>query len=106
MDIDMSTRVLQGTAIMSRQIMCINKTNRQDPHDRIHSVGGVVGGVRWKTTQQQTIQDVERDSQAYYVSVGNNSVWVIVATNNGHKYIKTQNDGLHPNNLLSLPECP
>jgi hypothetical protein len=24
----------------------------------------------------------------------------------GNKYIKTQNDGDQPNNLLSLPECP
>jgi hypothetical protein len=91
---------------MSKQIMCINKTNRLDPHDRIHNVGGIAGGVRWKTTQQQAIQDIERDSSAYYASANGKSVWVIVATHNGNKYIKTQNDGLHPNNLLSLPECP
>jgi len=24
----------------------------------------------------------------------------------GNKYLKTQNDGEQPNNLLSLPECP
>ena len=24
----------------------------------------------------------------------------------GHKYLKTMADGEHPNNLLSLPECP
>lgn len=91
---------------MSLQIMCINKTNRSDPHDRIHYVGGVSGGARWKKTQQQAIQDVGRDPQAYYVSVGGKSVWVIVADHNGNKYLKTQNDGLQPNNLLSLPECP
>lgn len=91
---------------MSVQIMCINKTNRQDPHDRIHSIGGVTGGVRWKKSQQQAIQDIELDPKAYYVSVGGVSVWVIVAVHNGNKYIKTQNDGLHPDNLLSLPECP
>ena len=56
---------------MDLQISCINKTYRQDPHDRIHSVGNV-----------------------------------IVAVHNGNKYIKTENDGLHPNNLLALPECP
>ncbi|WP_157785358.1 DUF3892 domain-containing protein, partial [Bradyrhizobium yuanmingense] len=25
---------------------------------------------------------------------------------NGHKYIKTKADGIQPDNLLSLPECP
>jgi hypothetical protein len=31
---------------------------------------------------------------------------VIVATHNGNKYIKTEADGIHPDNLLALPECP
>jgi hypothetical protein len=31
---------------------------------------------------------------------------VIVAVHNGHKYIKTKADGIQPDNLLSLPECP
>lgn len=30
---------------------------------------------------------------------------VIVAIHNGNKYIKTENDGEQPNNLLSLREC-
>nr|WP_269474859.1 DUF3892 domain-containing protein [Serratia ureilytica] len=35
------------------------------------------------------------------------SVWVIVSNSAaGNKYLKTQNDGEQPNNLLSLPECP
>nr|WP_301538770.1 DUF3892 domain-containing protein [Klebsiella pneumoniae] len=33
-------------------------------------------------------------------------MWVIVAVSaSGNKYLKTQNDGEQPNNLLSLPEC-
>lgn len=32
---------------------------------------------------------------------------VIVAVSaNQNKYIKTENDGLQPNNLLNLPQCP
>jgi predicted secreted protein len=88
------------------QIQCINKTNRNDPHDRIQFVGGVSGGQRWKMSQKDAISYIENGTYAFYVSVNGQSVWVIVATNNGNKYIKTQNDGQHPNNLLSLPECP
>lgn len=87
------------------QIQCINKTNRNDPHDRIQSVGGVSGGQRWKMSQKDVIAYIENGTYAFYVSVNGQSVWVIVATHNGNKYIKTQNDGQHPNNLLSLPEC-
>ena len=89
------------------QVQCINKTDRYDPHERIQYIGGMRSdGVRWKRSQQQAITDIESGIYAYFVSVGGHSVWVIVAIHMGNKYLKTQNDGLHPNNLLSLPECP
>jgi hypothetical protein len=88
------------------EIKCINKTNRQDPHERIQNVGGIrASGVTFKITQPACIAEIEGDEQ-FFVNQGGKSVKVIVATHNGHKYIKTENDGLQPNNLLSLPECP
>jgi hypothetical protein len=41
-----------------------------------------------------------------HLSEAGKTVEVIVATHNGKKYIKTEADGPHPNNLLALPECP
>jgi hypothetical protein len=92
----------------SVQITCINKTPRMDPHDRIKSVGGVnPDKTRWKISQPDAIAGVEAGKWNFYVSVGGKSVWVVVATSaHGHKYLKTQNDGEQPDNLLSLPECP
>jgi len=88
------------------QVFCINKTDRYNPHERIQNIGGYGGGTRWKHSQQQAIGFIESGQFMYYVSVGGNSVWVIIAVHNGNKYLKTQNDGVHPDNLLSLPECP
>jgi len=89
------------------KISCINKTNRQSPHDRIQYIGGVnPDGTRWKMSQPDAITHIENGKYAFYVSVNLREVNVIVSTNNGNKYIKTENDGVDPNNLLSLPECP
>lgn len=88
------------------QIQCINKTNRYSAHERISHVGGTVPS-RWKLTQEQAIAAIDAGEWQFYVSVSGKSVWVIVAkTAAGHKYLKTENDGEQPNNLLSLPECP
>lgn len=88
------------------QIMCINKSNRQSAHERITHVGGTTP-KRWKITQPEAIAHIKSGEWKFYTSVNGKSVWVIVArTGQGHEYLKTENDGEQPNNLLSLPECP
>lgn len=84
------------------QVTCITKRQHQNPHERIQGIGG----VGWWRAEDDAIRDVEGDSGSYNVSVGGKTVWVIVATHNGRKYLKTETDDYAPNNLLSLADCP
>lgn len=90
------------------QVMCINKSDRYNAHERILNIGGVDGdGKRWKITQARAIELIESGEFSFYVNQDGRVVDVIVAVSQyGHKYIKTTADGEQPNNLLSLPECP
>jgi hypothetical protein len=89
------------------RIECINKSVRQDPHRRIESVGGNnEDATRWKMSEDRAIQAIENTTYSFYISVGGQSVDVIVAIHEGRKYLKTKADDLQPNNLLSLPQCP
>ncbi len=90
-----------------RQVKCINKTHRMDPHDRIQNIGGTnADGSSWKKSQPDAIHAIESGAMSFYVSAAGRTAEVIVATHNGRKYLKTTADGIHPDNLLALPECP
>jgi hypothetical protein len=89
------------------QIQCVRKLNRQDPHERIQGVGGVnADGSPWYLLLDAAIKGVLDKTYRFWTAGGGKSVWVIVAYHNGHPYLKTEADGIQPDNLLALPECP
>ena len=97
-----------NTQTTTVRIRCINKTNRLSAHERIAAIGGVnADNTRWRLMLDQAITGIKDGRWRFYVDVNGKSVAVIVAISAaGREYLKTENDGEQPNNLLSLPECP
>ena len=86
-----------------KQVTCIRKRgNHYNPHERIERIGG----SGWSESEDVAIRKIEAGTESYYTHVNGRQANVIVASYSGRKYLKTENDGYSPDNLLSLPECP
>ena len=92
---------------MANQILCIRKSSRMDHYDRITHIGGLnEQGQRWFLTQAEAIMGIENGKWQFHIRFGGRDIPIVVAvSSDGHKYLKTPADRLHPNNLLTLPEC-
>ena len=90
------------------QVLCVTKSDRTNIHERITNIGGKNGdNTRWRVTQESAIEKIENGTWEFFVSRGGKTANVIVSTSaQNNKYLKTENDGALPDNLLSLPECP
>jgi hypothetical protein len=92
--------------MVSFQITCVKKTRRTEPHQRITHIGGGSREKFWRFTQRDAIDGIESGTWSFHVRLNGALLKVDVATGElGHKYLKTQADGLQPENLLALPQC-
>ena len=85
---------------MATRISCIIP-DPKDPTNRIVGVGGLFGWTEWEDV---VIGEIE-DGANYYVEVGVERVPIVVAEQDGLKYLTTDPDKTRKNELLSLPHC-
>jgi hypothetical protein len=66
-------------------------------------VSRTVAVARHFATLREAQQRMRTDD--YSLSRGGRTVLLVVAIHLGRKYLKTEADGVTPDNLLALPEC-
>ena len=94
---------------MEVRVLCVSKTDRYNPHERIRGIGGTnADGTRWWLQLDQAIAGIKRGEWQFYVErpPGHRVNVIIARSQYGNEYLKTETDGEQPDNLLSLPECP
>jgi uncharacterized protein DUF3892 len=90
------------------QVSCITRRDDGDgPQERIDYVGGINSdGTPWKLPADEAIAGIEAGNWSLWTLGGGRFAFVVVATHDGRKYLKTDRDQIEPDGLLALPECP
>jgi hypothetical protein len=90
------------------RVDCVNKPDRNSPHERITNVGGPKpdGTGRWKDSVPNVVRFIENKEHRFYTNEGGVSAWVGVRTSAaGNKFLQSHADGVWKDNLLALAEC-
>jgi hypothetical protein len=83
------------------QVTCINKLNRNSPHEGITHLGG----SNWKWSREDVIRSIENKSNTFFTQVNGKRADIGVVNGVNGKYLRTHADGQWNDNLLALMEC-
>ncbi len=86
-----------------RTVTIANRAYSSDPLERVEMIGGVNSDhTRWNLSQTSAIAAIEAGTDEFYVNAGDAPVKLVVLTHNGQKYLRTEREKTHPDDLLSL----
>jgi hypothetical protein len=86
-----------------RAVSVVNRAYSHDPLERVEAIGGVNSNhTRWKLTQAAAIAAIESGTDEFFVKTTDGDVKLIVLAHAGQKYLKTEREKTHPDDLLRL----
>jgi hypothetical protein len=91
------------------RIRCIVKSDRTDAHQRVRAICGLKPDAsHWTLTHGDAVSQIEDGTSVFYIErTGGRRLEVVVAMDlRAHKYLKTVEDEIQPEELLYLPSCP
>jgi hypothetical protein len=88
---------------MQYLVNCVTKRDaRHALHERIEYVGNE---GKWKLAERFAIQRIESQEDSFFIYVDQRLAEIVVAIQNGRKYLTTRADNNERNYLLELPDC-
>lgn len=88
----------------SRAVLFVNRAYSHDPLERVDAIGGVNSDrTRWRFSQTAAIAAIEAGTDEFFMKTADAAVKLIVVTHRGEKYLKSEREKTHPDELLSLP---
>lgn len=86
-----------------RAVTSIQKAYSHDPHERIDTIGGVNSDKSlWSMSQEDAIAAIESRRTEFFVTTGGSIVRLVVVTHAGQKYLQSEREKTHPDDLLIL----
>lgn len=86
-----------------RIVSTVSRAYSRDPFERIASIGGVnADRTRWCLSQTAAIALIEGGTDEFVFLVGDQRVRVVVLPHGGEKYLQSEREQTHPDELLNL----
>ncbi len=87
-----------------RAVSTITRAYSHDPLERIDSIGGVNSDrTRWKLSQAAAIAAIEGGADEFFIkATDGHPVKLVVLTHQQQKYLKSEREATHPDDLLTL----
>ncbi|MFI5357380.1 MAG: DUF3892 domain-containing protein [Opitutales bacterium] len=87
-----------------RAVQSVCRAYSRDPLERIDSIGGVnADHTRWMLTQTAAIEAIEAGTDEFFVNEpGGTKVKLVVLKHRDQKYLRTEREASHPDDLLTL----
>lgn len=86
-----------------RIISVVHRAYSHDPYERVDAVGGINSDrTRWMLSQAAAIAAIEAGTDEFFVDASGESVRVVVQARAGQKYLQSEREKTHPDELLRL----
>lgn len=90
-----------------RLVSTVSRAYSRDPFERVASIGGVNSDhTRWSLSQPAAIALIEKGSDEFFFEVDEQRVRVVVLTHGGEKYLQSEREKTHPDDLLNVIAAP